>query len=362
MKRVRRLLPALLSLIILLSSIVPACAETAADVSAPFIEATPSMPAPESKAPSDAPLSAPASSTAAEETPVVQETPEDAQLAADAGNPDESAAAVPEPDTAGTGAPDADHSDTEIPDNEVLSSENPESEILNPGTETAGSGTANVQIPGSEPTAPDAAVPETADPETPEGNSIDLPRIDPTKSAAENPDFNEGYAQLIGAADGYPDANASLPNVQVAGGVVYVSNRSGERLLSAFDGGEAEIRVWMDADSLRPMSNDEVQAFIDANADAERCFGGNAALPLAALNFRALTPPAMRVDTETRTLGAGELHTIEVAFSDGQTHQVNFISSDTRYATVSRMAACVLCVTERPWTSRLRVNSATLPW
>ena len=163
--------------------------------------------------------------------------------------------------------------------------------------------------------------------------------IDCTRSAAENPDFVSGYAQLLGAADGYADATSDEGKLKLedASGIVYASSRSGDRLLVNFDGGEEIACAWVDAKLLRPMSAEEIGAFRNSCTPDARCFNADPLLPLAAIAYSLVPPPApdLIVDADSLTLGAGEKRALPIRFSDGQTHAVTYTSSNARYASVS---------------------------
>ncbi len=205
-----------------------------------------------------------------------------------------------------------------------------------------GSGEAPAQEEPTE-SAPDATeVAGEGSPEQPplteeEPAPEDASVVDTTRSAAHSPDFVRGYVEVLGSAPGYADAEADAPILCVNGGVAYASARSGERLCVSFDGGDQIARAWISADQLRPMAGDEAQAFVLSCVSARRFFDDDPNLPLAALDYDLVPPPApeMLLGATSLTLGAGEKVAVPVRFSDGQEHGLTYASSNARYAKVS---------------------------
>ena len=109
--------------------------------------------------------------------------------------------------------------------------------------------------------------------------------------ASQSPDFTFGYAQLSDGAALYPDATSGAVAV-LGGGVVLAIGRaaSGEdRLQVTFVVEDAVLEGWVDAQSLRPMSPDEVNAFQSGIVEAY-CYQDNVEYPLAELAMTAVSP------------------------------------------------------------------------
>ena len=178
-------------------------------------------------------------------------------------------------------------------------------------------------------------------------------------SAAELPEFNRGYACVIGGAIGYVSAAPGAEaDVYLDGGVVYALSRRAasdtDRLECAFDDGAQERRCWLDASALRPMEQAEIQRFMEERlADGEaRFLSEDATLVLdrpawtgAPISVRAAEAPeaeeadsdapAMLVGQTELVLGVGEKCVLDVSFSDGEAHELRFSVKNTRIAKVS---------------------------
>ena len=219
--------------------------------------------------------------------------------------------------------------------------------------------------PAVEPTAEPAVSEESSEPagepsdefEVGEGNDslTDQAGIDYASSAAHSPDFVMGYAELTGECVAYagpaPDAAALY---RIHGGVVYVLSRSrtagADRLQAAFDGGNGELIVWIDADHLRPMPPEEAQAYVQYRSakDGVRFLYNAAELPLDAPSYTSVktldldvsdaitvAAPAMVVPQTEYTLGVGQKQIISVSFADGGSYAVTYTSDAPAIATVS---------------------------
>ena len=225
----------------------------------------------------------------------------------------------------------------------------PTAEVPAEGGEASAEAT---QEPAADATQEPAATPITEITAEPER------MIDTTRSALFSPEFHQGYAALMGETFGYDGPFASSKAIcRFASGVVLVLARdvsSGvDRLQAAFDGGESELLVWIDAASLRPMSAEETDAFVRARAAAKgtRFYLNAAELPLdvpvyalvidtlqtveTAPEAPAVPAALMRMDEKTLTIGVGEKYDLNVGFSDGQEHAVKFTSQSSKIAAVS---------------------------
>ena len=259
--------------------------------------------------------------------PVIAEDAPAVQTEAPAADAPAAQADDPEPDPPNADVPDADVPDADVPDADVPDTDVPDADIP------------DADVPDAD--VPDADVPDADDPDAtidfysdldPEADAIDC-----TRSAHYSPSFETGYAELLEVADGYPDANATAPELTVRSGVVYVSARSNDRLKAHFDGGSSVLSVWISDAQLRPMSEDEASSFVAANAQADRFFNNDSALPLAALDYApvAQSIPEMQLGVTSITLGAGERCTLPVSFSDGLAHGYSCVSSKASYVKVT---------------------------
>ena len=112
--------------------------------------------------------------------------------------------------------------------------------------------------------------------------------VDYSAPAAASPEFDFGYAKLI--ADAALFGQSGADEVAVAwleeDGVVLVTERvtaSEDRLRVAFDCDGAVCEGWVDAYALRPMAEDEVDAFQNGITEAV-CYQDNAEYPLMRLS------------------------------------------------------------------------------
>ena len=366
MRKLHRLLAMLVCLCLFnVAALTPVCAEEAAvapsGADAAVVEAAPETSLPQAEKPTaDARTEAVKEDATppAEETAVASEADQDATEAApEPAAPVEGAAANPGEATAEPSAPvEGAAANPGEPTAEPVAPE--EGAEANPGEATA------------EPVAPEQGA--EADPG--EGEPSGAPDLGATAepsaapdgetaaaslSAAEMPEFNRGYARVIGGATGYvsaaPEAEAE---VYLEDGVVYVLSRraaSGtDRLECAFDDGAQEKISWLDAAALRPMEQEEIVRFMEGRLadEAARYLSEDAALPLDRLDCAAVLVcdlaelpaeteapapeiPAMLVGQAEILLGEGEKLALDVRFSDGQAHGLRFSVKNTRIAKVS---------------------------
>ena len=342
MKQFRRILALLLCLLLMSGSVLPVIAED-----------TPSVQ-----------TEAPAADAPAAQADDPEPTPpkDDDSNAADPDAPDPDAA---DPDA---GDPDAGDPDADDPSAGDPNAGDPDADDPNAGDPDANDPNAGDPV-ANDPDAGDPAAPialfSSLDPEE---NAIDY-----TRSAHYSPSFETGYAKLLEVAEGYPDANATAPELTVSGGVVYVSARSNNRLKAHFDGGSGVISVWISDTQLRPMAEDETSSFVAANAQADRFFYNDSALPLAALDYAPVVQniPEMQLGVTSITLGAGERRTLPVSFSDGLAHGYSCVSSKASYVKVTDgvvqgvrygKSATITVTSEFGQTATVKVNVLRAPW
>ena len=342
MKQFRRILALLLCLLLMSGSVLPVIAED-----------TPSV---QTEAPA---ADAPAAQADDPEPAPPKDDDSDANDP-DAGDPDAGDPDAGDPNAGDPDAPDPNAGDPDAGD--------PDANDPDAGDPNAGNPVANDPV-ASDPDAGDPVAPialfSSLDPEE---NAIDY-----TRSAHYSPSFETGYAKLLEVAEGYPDANATAPELTVSGGVVYVSARSNDRLKAHFDGGSGVISVWISDTQLRPMAEDETSSFVAANAQADRFFNNDSALPLAALDYAPVVQniPEMQLGVTSITLGAGERCTLPVSFSDGLAHGYSCVSSKASYVKVTDgvvqgvrygKSATITVTSEFGQTATVKVNVLRAPW
>ena len=342
MKQFRRILALLLCLLLMSGSVLPVIAED-----------TPSV---QTEAPAaDAPAA-----QADDPEPAPPKNDDSNAADPDAGDPDAGDPNAGDPDAADPDAADPNAGD---PDAGDPNAGNPDAGDPDAGDPDAGDPVANDPDAG-DPVAPIALF-SSLDPEE---NAIDY-----TRSAHYSPSFETGYAKLLEVAEGYPDANATALELTVSGGVVYVSARSNDRLKAHFDGGSGVISVWISDTQLRPMAEDETSSFVAANAQADRFFNNDSALPLAALDYAPVVQniPEMQLGVTSITLGAGERCTLPVSFSDGLAHGYSCVSSKASYVKVTDgvvqgvrygKSATITVTSEFGQTATVKVNVLRAPW
>lgn len=172
-------------------------------------------------------------------------------------------------------------------------------------------------------------------------------------TAAEQPDFNRGYARLVREAVAYESAAPSAEALYyLVSGVFYVNDRCAssecDRLEVYFDDGEGEASAWVDAEELCPMDNAQCRAFVlarSAEANVRFC-SLDAALPLDAVFHTSVTSyalmaadvqvdlPAMLVEQTELRIGQKEKRAILPSFSDGNSYAVTYASDNDRVAAV----------------------------
>ena len=136
------------------------------------------------------------------------------------------------------------------------------------------------------PAPTDAAATETPVPTDAAATETPVPTdaaIDTTKDASFSPAFVAGYAEVLGAeAEALPEDGERflLPE----GLTVYVSERTDQDLLEVWlDTQDGPLSGWMEAENLRPMSEEETAAFIEEACEREdvRFMDADETLPLA---------------------------------------------------------------------------------
>lgn len=293
-----------------------------------------------------------ADALAGADVPAAVEPPADApgETSADSGaepsaGPVESPAAEPSaaPSAEATPSPSAEPS----VEPSVEPSANPSSE---PSAEPSPSATPSADPsanPSVEPSDTVRPSPESSDEEEPASTGV---------SPSERMEFDRGYARIRSEATGYAAAFPGADTLcRVQRGVVYVLERRAasdcDRLLCAFDGGEGEVRVWIDAADLYLLDTQEAQDFVKERmaVPGTLCLSGDDGIPLDALNHSAAVTYELRAETEPTpeipamivgqaelVLEAGESAQLDVAFSDGEEHRLMFTSHNTRIAQVSQ--------------------------